>query len=150
MEGSILHGIPLLGELLQDMGLGMHVVEDQAIGDQVAILDPVALDPPIIRGNQPLAPDSATEPIVCINHGGDRRVELLLGDVMLIDPGDLPLVKGLERCGRLGRPQITAITERRRHIAGRVASRRASCPESGPKDRVQCGQFSVSVRCQGY
>jgi len=55
--------------------------------------------------------------VIGINQGGDGRIEFGFGDMMLVDPGDLPPVKGLEGLGGLGRPEITAIAERRRHIA---------------------------------
>src|SRR5215468_2977428 len=57
------------------------------------------------------------ELIVGINQRGNGRVEFLLGDVMLVDPRDLPPVKGLESLSGLGRPQITAIAKGRGYIA---------------------------------
>ena len=41
---------------MQDAGLCMDIVEDQTIGDEMAILDPFALEHPVVGSNQPLAP----------------------------------------------------------------------------------------------
>ena len=50
---------------MQDAGLGMDVVEDQTIGNEMAILDPFALERTVVGRNQSLAPkeDPANEAI---------------------------------------------------------------------------------------
>jgi hypothetical protein len=55
-QDLFVHGIPFGRELMQDARLRMHIVEDQAIGDEMAILDPFPLDRPVVRGNQALTP----------------------------------------------------------------------------------------------
>ena len=55
-QDRFVHGICLGRELMQDTRLRMHIVEDQAIGDEMTILDPFPLDHPVVRGNQAFAP----------------------------------------------------------------------------------------------
>jgi hypothetical protein len=55
-QDLFVHGIPCGRELVQDARLRMHVVEDQALGDEMAIFDPFPLDRPVVRGNQTLTP----------------------------------------------------------------------------------------------
>jgi hypothetical protein len=40
---------------MQDAGLRMDIVEDQTMGDEMTILDPFALQRPVVGRNQPLA-----------------------------------------------------------------------------------------------
>src|SRR5215471_4410395 len=55
-QDLFVHGIPFGRELMQDTRLRMHIVEDQAIGDEMTVLDPFPLNHPVIRGNQAFAP----------------------------------------------------------------------------------------------
>ena len=55
-QDLFVHGISFGRELMQDARLRMHIVEDQAIGDEMTILDPFPLDHPVVRGNQAFAP----------------------------------------------------------------------------------------------
>ena len=71
---------------MQDACLGMYVVEDQAIGDEMAILDPFPLDDPIVRGNQPLAPkedppDEAIERLAFVGRGVNRLPEVRVTEI---------------------------------------------------------------------
>jgi transposase len=54
-EGRLIELVPLLGKLPQDAGLGLDVVEDQAVRDQVVVLDQLALLVAVVLGDQALA-----------------------------------------------------------------------------------------------
>jgi len=54
-EDRIVELVSLVGELAQDTRLSMHLVEDQAVRDQMVVLDQLALPVAIVLGDQPLA-----------------------------------------------------------------------------------------------
>ena len=54
-EGRLVELVPLVGELMQDARLGLHVVEDQAVRDQMVELDQLALPVAVVLGDQALA-----------------------------------------------------------------------------------------------
>ena len=54
-EGRLIELVPLLGKLPQDARLGLDVVEDQAVRDQVVVLDQLALLVAVVLGDQALA-----------------------------------------------------------------------------------------------
>ena len=57
------------------------------------------------------------EAIIAIDHAHIGVEEFLLGDMALIDVGDLEAIEILEGAGGLGGPQIAAVAEGRRDIA---------------------------------
>ena len=54
-EGRLIELVPLLGKLPQDARLGLHVMEYQAVRDQVVVLDQLALLVAVVLGDQALA-----------------------------------------------------------------------------------------------
>ena len=86
------------------------------------------------------------ELIVRINQRGNGRVEFLLGDVMLVNPGDLPPVKGRESLRGLRRPQITAIAKRRCYIARLGGLQHGHPDPRAGQSSASNGASSVSVR----
>ena len=92
-------------------------VADVVLGEQVLLVE-VPLHA-VRRGVLPRAPElREREAIVRVDQGGDGLVEVLLGDVPLIDPRDLPAVEALQGPSGLGRPQVAAVAERGRHVPG--------------------------------
>src|SRR4051812_30048450 len=73
------------------------------------------------------------EPGVSIDDGGDGRVERLLGNVALVDEGELPPVQRLHGPGRLGGTQVAAVAEH----GGEVAFARPVNLGVEPGDRAE-------------
>src|SRR4051812_50023241 len=73
------------------------------------------------------------EPGVSIDDDGDGRVERLLGDVALVDEGELPPIQRLHGPGRLGGTQFAAVAEH----GGEVAFARAVNLGVEPGDRAE-------------
>jgi hypothetical protein len=85
-QDFLLHGIPFLSELMQHLRLRIDIVEDHTIGDEVTILDPFALERPVVRGNEPLAPkedpaDEAIEGFTFVGGRLDRLVEVGITEI---------------------------------------------------------------------
>src|SRR4051812_49548721 len=73
------------------------------------------------------------EPGVSIDDDGDGRVERLLGDVALVDEGELPPIQRLHGPGRLGGTQFAAVAEH----GGEVAFARPVNLGVEPGDRAE-------------
>jgi hypothetical protein len=66
---------------MEHLRLRMDIVEDHAIGDEVAILDPFALERPVVGGNEALPPkedpaDEAIEGFTFVGSGLNRLAEV--------------------------------------------------------------------------
>src|SRR4051794_41933804 len=81
------------------------------------------------------------EPGVSIDDGGDGRVARLLGDVALVDEGELPPIQRLHGPGRLGGTQFAAVAEH----GGEVAFARAVNLGVEPGDRAEVAGAGLPV-----
>ncbi len=71
----------MLGELAQDACLGLYVVEDQAVGDQMVVLDQLTLPVAVVLGDQPLATEEeplneAVERLALVGRGLNDAAKL--------------------------------------------------------------------------
>jgi hypothetical protein len=85
-QDFLLHGISFLGELMQDLCLRIDIVEDHTVGHKVAILNPFALERPVVGGNEPLAPkedpaDEAIEGLTFVGRGLNRLAEVGIPEI---------------------------------------------------------------------
>ena len=81
-----LYDIAFLGELMQHLRLRIDIVKDHTIGDEMAVLDPFALEYPIVGGNEPLAPkedpaDEAIEGFTFVGSRLDRLAEVGITEI---------------------------------------------------------------------
>ncbi len=79
--------LALLGELMQNPCLGMHVVEDHAVRDQVVVLDPLPLLRAIIRRDDALSAkeqplDKAIEGLTFVGRRLDRLAQLGIAQIL--------------------------------------------------------------------
>jgi hypothetical protein len=66
----------LLCQLMQNPRLGVHVVEDHAVCNQVIVLDPLALLRAMVRGDDPFTCGSR-EPVISINQWVEGAIIML-------------------------------------------------------------------------
>ena len=148
-------GVALVGAAGQeareqrDVGVGDQVVADPAVA---AVADVVGglqalrdARPTSCRRRRRVSPlpqcRCRPTPGVGVDHARDRLVQARLGDVALVDEGDVPAVEALQRARGLARPEAAAVAEGGGEIAlaravelGLEARDRAEVP--GPAEPV--------------